>query len=66
MDSDRLRCDRKANDGKEMARDGSPGDVRRTVYEAVGVEEGNPSQLVDPEVTTSLWLISETRERDKQ
>jgi len=49
-----------------MARDGSPGDVRRTVYEAVGVEEGNPSQLVDPEVTTSLWLISETRERDKQ
>jgi len=61
-----MACDRKANYGKEMARDSSPGDVWRIIYEAVGVEEGNPSRLVDLEVTTSLWLISETCERDKQ
>ena len=39
-----------------MARDSVPRNVRRTVYEAVDVEEGDPAQLVDSKVASSLRL----------
>ena len=37
-----------------MARDNIPGDVWWMAYKAVGVKEGNPAQLINPEITSSL------------
>jgi hypothetical protein len=49
-----------------MASDSIPGNVRRTVNEAMDIEEGNPAQLIDPEVARSLKPMSETCEGDQQ
>lgn len=49
-----------------MARNCVPGNVWRAVYEPMDIEEGNPPQLVDPEVTTPLGPMSEpAKENDK-
>ena len=49
-----------------MASDSIPCNVRRTVNEAMNIEEGNPAQLIDPEVARSLRLMSETWEGVQQ
>jgi len=46
-----------------MARDSVPCNIRRTVYEAVDVEKGDSTQLVDPEVAGSLRFMSGNHER---
>ena len=64
MDPDRLRRNREANYGKEMACNGIPGNIWRAVYEAVDIEEGNATQLVDTEITAPLRRMSEPLKMD--
>lgn len=47
-----------------MACNGIPGNIWRAVYEAVDIEEGNATQLVDTEITAPLRRMSEPLKMD--